>query len=489
MSPPAGDSGRFICTWGVSTSGTAEQVITDTQTGRQATIADFYAAVGGPPCPTEAEPTVTVWRFAGGRIALWTGPFDAIAPAPLDQDLVVSQVLSFGNVSNVIAAPADQPAALGIYRIDLTTFAVTTVVPATLTGGAWAAGVAPMGDLESSSLFVPVGSPGGDVVTSALGDRFIYSRAMSDGSTVMFIGPYADGPARELALFRKNTTTQTTRIPVTGTAAPRLAWNEFEVTTADRTVRLYDDARQQVMSCVVPSSFGLRGVTSVDGADVLFSPAPFDPEINQRHGPVVMMTPALAAADGSGGCTVFADADALAAGRSPDDAWLYWLLGMPESVDTQLWIAARDGSGRRLLGTDDIAGTPAAPRFVGDNQLQLKLGRDLTWLDVRDDPVRMHYITENVFGGAIDVGRWLVTGHAYSDQDATGRLAVVNRDTGETLPISPEVERYASPDHGATRMLPADRAVRVVYVVRGRNPSPQDGLWLATIDGAALLSR
>jgi hypothetical protein len=48
---------------------------------------------------------------------------------------------------------------------------------------------------------------------------------------------------------------------------------------------------------------------------------------------------------------------------------------------------------------------------------------------------------------------------------------------------------YASPDQNTTRTLAADRLVRVVYVVRGRNPSPQDGLWLATIDGAALATR
>jgi hypothetical protein len=123
---------------------------------------------------------------------------------------------------------------------------------------------------------------------------------------------------------------------------------------------------------------------------------------------------------------------------------------------------------------------------MDNNQLELKLDRDLVWIDVRDDPVRSHYITENVFGSAFGIGRWLVTGYAYSDQDASGRLGVVNLDTGETLPISPQVQGFASPDQSATRKLPADRVVRVVYAVRGRNPSPQDGLWLATIDGAAL---
>ena len=401
--PPTGASGRFTCSWGVNADGQTQMVITDTQTGQQTAITEIYMAAGGPSCPTDSDPTLMVWRFAGGRVALWTGPFDAIAPAPVDQDLVVSQVISFSlrrGATNVIAAPADQPEALGIYRIDLASFAVTTIVPATLAGAAWAPGVAPMGDLVSSSLSVPGLSTSSEIPTAAFGDRFIYRRAMSDGSTVTFVGPYADGPARELALFRRSTTA-TTRVRITPTSPVRLAWIEADVTVLTRTLRLYDDARRQVMSCALSNEFDLVGVGSADGADVLFSPEPDNPNTYWLDGPVTMMTPALAAADGTGACAVFAEGDALAAGRSPDDTWLYWLLDPPDSADNQLWIAARDGSGRRLLGTDEIAGPPWAPRFVGDSQLQFRLGGDLSWLDVRDDPVRMHYITENVFGTAI----------------------------------------------------------------------------------------
>jgi hypothetical protein len=105
---------------------------------------------------------------------------------------------------------------------------------------------------------------------------------------------------------------------------------------------------------------------------------------------------------------------------------------------------------------------------------------------VHDDPVRTHYITEQAFGIPIDLGRWVVTGHDYSDQDANGSLALVNRDSGEHRPISSAVDSYASPDT-AYRRTPGgvfnedDKPVRIVYLVRGRNPSSQDGLWLATI--------
>ena len=92
-----------------------------------------------------------------------------------------------------------------------------------------------------------------------------------------------------------------------------------------------------------------------------------------------------------------------------------------------------------------------------------------------------------MFGDVIGLGRWLITGHDYSDQDDTGHLALINRDSGETREISPAVAAYTPPDvpsDGRLRELPD--AVRVVYLVRGRNPSSQDGLWMATIPTADL---
>jgi hypothetical protein len=105
------------------------------------------------------------------------------------------------------------------------------------------------------------------------------------------------------------------------------------------------------------------------------------------------------------------------------------------------------------------------------------------WVDVHDDPVRTHYITERAFGPTLDMGRWVVTGHDYSDQDATGRLALINRDSGETRPISPAVSYYVPLDlpYGFRDLQDDGRPHRIVYLVRGRNPSAQDGLWVATI--------
>jgi len=54
--------------------------------------------------------------------------------------------------------------------------------------------------------------------------------------------------------------------------------------------------------------------------------------------------------------------------------------------------------------------------------------------------------------------------------------------------ISPDVLTFMSPDiaNGYNNVYPPNRAadepIRIIYQVRGRNPSSQDGLWVATIN-------
>jgi len=421
-----------------------------------------------------------------------------MAPAALDVELAVVEVLAFRDgVTTIIAGAQAQPAATGIHAIDVTSFAVTEVIPAALASGAWAAGAAPGGALASSRVAPTTPSPISSFTAQDLyNGRFIYQREMADGSLTVFMGPFADGPARELALFGWDEHGSLTRLGLG--SRTQIAWRQYAINSVELFLHLFDDGRRQLVTCPLPDArtpgalTTLVGAATADGASVLFSPVPFYPdydvtEVTQSPGPAVLVSPAAAGASATA-CATLSASDALAGGVSPDGTTLFWLLAPPDVSDTQLWIAAADGSGQRLLGTGPILGPPYAPHFIGDSRLQLTLGRDLQWIDVHDDPVDTHYIAEQVFGSAIDVGDWLVTGYDYSDQDATGRLGVVNRETGEPLPISPEVDLYISPDLAVQRywQLPPDRVVHVVYVVRGRNPSPQDGLWLATVDGAAL---
>ena len=93
-----------------------------------------------------------------------------------------------------------------------------------------------------------------------------------------------------------------------------------------------------------------------------------------------------------------------------------------------------------------------------------------------------------MIGPVIDRGRWLILGYAASVQDGTARLGIIDRETGGERLISPDVLTFMSPDiaNGNNNVYPpnrgADEPIRIVYQVRGRNPSSQDGLWVATIN-------
>jgi hypothetical protein len=118
------------------------------------------------------------------------------------------------------------------------------------------------------------------------------------------------------------------------------------------------------------------------------------------------------------------------------------------------------------------------------------------WVDTTDAQNNVHTIVEQIFGTAIDLqGPWIVIEYDYSSQDATGTLGLVNRQGGPKRLISTQVSLYEeialpinptaivsdpTPDSG----LPTSR--QIAYLVRGRNPSPQDGVWVATINQADL---
>ena len=171
---------------------------------------------------------------------------------------------------------------------------------------------------------------------------------------------------------------------------------------------------------------------------------------------------------------------------------MFWLI-QPTTGETQLWVAAGDGSGAHMIG----AGVLQNVHFVvpGEAQLELILNGDLVWLDLHDSTVQLHYIAEQVFEEIYDlgVGGWLITGYDYSTQAATATVGLVNRNTGEKRPISPDVSQFLvlTDRPGADGGLLPDSssdpgALTVVYVVHGRNPSPQDGIWSATITTADL---
>jgi hypothetical protein len=487
---PSDPSARYHCSYESGADGNQEVRIDDAQTGATTTLSDVAFLSN---CPTDGDSAVKVWRIdTGGYETLWTGPFDNLQMASVD--LVVLH--PFGSFSagttatTVLAWRSANPNALGIYSIDLTTFAVTELVAPVLAGGAWADGATPGGVLDSATLDQGADSP------LAVGDHFLYWRLMSDGTAMLFAGPFASGPAPELALFtaglslaKRGFLRSTTGQSLSRSVLP--TWqNSADPTAGADDIQIWDDARQRLLTCPAAIKSTAVGVLSDDHTRLLefVLQQPVDPAIEPElpTGPVLLVDLA-GPASGAAACTTIVDANVNVAGLSPDGSAMFWLVEPPAPARTsQLYVAASDGSAPRLVDDDWIEGPPNAPRFVGPSQLEVDIAADLVWADVHDDPVVSHPIAERTSGGAIDRGRWLIAGYDESIQDGTATLGIVNRDTGEKKQISPDVAAFLTPDLADQRVVPApDRTssdpLRIVYLVRGRNPSPQDGLWVADI--------
>jgi hypothetical protein len=441
---------------------------------------------------------------AGGNIVLSTGPFADLQPVPLP--LVVSQIdwWQYGNVTvtapssvTVQAAAPSVPDEVGLYTIDLASYAITTDVPAVPASAAWATGATPAGSLQSTSV------TGGGLAILALGDHYLYPRVMSDGATTMFAGPFPTGAASELALFQVPPGT-TTPAPegVAGSSstpgyfqpyAQLVSWQLGGAAGASSGLVVWDDTNQQVIACPSSPNAFVTGQRSPDGSKVLFV-TPQQCCSYGGSGPLSLLT--LAASQGGvgvGSCTLLVASNVVTAAFSPDGSFMFWLV-QPPAGEMQLWIAASDGSGAHMIGS----GLMQNVHFIapGGAKLELILDGDLVWFDLHDSTVNLHYVAEQVFEEIYDVGgAWLITGYDYTTQDNTGTLGLVNRDTGEKRPLSSDVAQFTirqekvaadggvvtdSTDAGVTPVL------SVVYLVRGRNPSPQDGIWIATLTAADL---
>jgi hypothetical protein len=293
---------------------------------------------------------------------------------------------------------------------------------------------------------------------------------------VMFVSSIPPTPSGEIALFRVDDGTSLTPVGlrVAGYNVPPLspAWLYWSGGTG--LLFLWDAQTGRLVSC--PSAYELRplGFASRDGRQFLvgIQSSPGSPAVDAAT--VVLISPDGNGRDGV--CTVLAADHSEDPQMSPDGA-LTWLVDAP-GQPSALWTAAGDGTGAREIGQGSIDETSWPPYFYAPSRLELRLDSDLAWVDVRDDPVKMHYVAEQVFDQTIDFDRQVVIGYDFSAQDGTGSLGLVDRDTGAKRLISSQVVTYEP-----TRPSSSDSPVAdyIVYLVRGRNPSSQDGLWVATI--------
>jgi hypothetical protein len=451
--------------------------ITDVLTGQETTLGDISVLVQ---CPYD-DPTLTVLRTdASGTLSLWTGPFDALQQIPLsvtlDQyvDVIGGVTDASGNVTDssvvVLASPPAQPAAIGLFSIDLTTSVVTPLVPPTLGTAAWATGAAATtGALSSSSLWLPPSSYWG--LVSPIGSQYSYERAMADGSTIMFMGVFPSGSASELALFE--VAQPSNLIHFVQQIADQAIWQYQD--TQGLSLYIWDGDHQQFVSCPLPASIGELGSSTTDGTKMLLGatpPSSFDDSGGSNSPLILISFPTASQIDagaGAGSCALLASANVAYAGFSADGSQIFWMV-RPATGDPALWTAAADGSGARMIGSGAIT----QPHYAVGTELEFELGGDLAWVDTTDSTNKLHYVAEQIFGSAIDLGgSWVVIGYDFSTQDGTGLLGLVNRDTGEKRLISPEVAQF-------------EQGGLIAYLVRGRNPSSQDGVWVATISKSDL---
>ncbi len=492
-------NGPYACwTQTDPTSGVKTLEIFDIRTSAQTPVDGVISYAD---CPG-IDGWLTVFRpDATGSPVLWRGPFTDLQTVALSMDVeAVGQWLfdSSGQPSGVLvaAAPTDQPDAFGLYTLALDTTAFTEDVPPATASTAWATGAAAAGSLQSSSL-----ATGAAQAIRAMGDHFVYARTMSDGGTTMFAGPLTSGPASELALFQADATAvSTSSVTVYSSSlyglpsgeAPIAAWTPAAA-VGSGALMIWDDAAHAVVGC--PSSVGdaPSAVLSPDGSRALFAEFSWT---GVSPGAVTLLSLG-AAAGGSDTCIALATAGGTGAGFSPDGRALFWTIATGP-VDGELWAAAADGSNPRMLGSGAIA-LVSFLDLPDSERLEFYLDSDFVWVDLRDDPIVLHDVVQQVFEGYADLGNsWLLIGYNYSTQDGTGTLGLVNRDTGATRPVSPSVATFraavarspAGADAGAAEAAAPDGGspalYDVVYLVRGRNPSPQDGIWIARVSAADL---
>jgi hypothetical protein len=302
----------------------------------------------------------------------------------------------------------------------------------------------------------------------------------------MFVSTLLPPAPRELALFSIPGDT----LPVSfatvrfGTLASLTAWQQAAAPGADTEWLLtWDVVAQHLVSCplaagTLPPVVSGLGYTrmmvaaSPDGSRYAFADAgALGQDSGELYGPLIALSLA-----GSGSCDLLAAKDVKHV--AIDNDAVAWIESPRGGGEDSLWLAGAPGSAPREIGSMT---TISAPIFVAPDTLQIKMGTDLGWLDVRDDPVKMHYVAERVFGRPSTGARWLVTGYDLSTQDGTGTLGVVDWRFGQKRAISPAVADFlVSSDQSGVRPL------NIVYLVRGRGASSQDGIWAATIDAADL---
>jgi hypothetical protein len=477
--------------------------IVDTATNVETDVAGVVSYTS---CPGADRMLTAIAFDANGGLVLESGPFDQLRTSALTVGVLA--FVSWGGYAlgstdpgpptnvTVLAAPVTAPDQEEIDTIDLATGDVTVDVPSVPVSAAWASGATPAGSLQSATV------AGSAALIRPLDGHYIYPRKMSDGGSTMFAGPFASGPASELALFQvpagtplpSSSEVYAAPSGIQGPPRALMAWQLDDALGTVSNLVIWDDTDLTVTAC--PSVVGafLEGVLSPDQSKVLFAVPQAPSGLFGSYGSAGLLDLLVLGGPGvAPSCQQLAGSEVAGAAFSPDSDFICWLEQPSPAGEGELFTAASDGSGARSIGKGEIEDVHFVPG--GGARLELTLGGELEWMDLHDPTATLHHVAEQVYGPIYDIaGQWLIMEYQWSSTDGTGTLAVINRDDGQVRTISPSVAQYTvlselvGADGGVVSSY--DDAVGtqyvVVYVVRGRNPSPQDGIWRATITAAEL---
>ena len=390
-----------------------------------------------------------------GARELWTGPL--AAPVQLAADLDVRAWTWLDNNQIGVLGFAPLATAAAIYRVDLGSGIVNEEIPAHIDTAEWAGSGSPPA-LASDGILADAAKGG---KANPLGRAcwsgncyLVYRRQMSDAGVRPFL--YLINDKHEIALLDQ----APDAISTPPADAPMWAWAADSWTPgAGRWLHLWHLDGRTIDACSIDpdpsiSVFNWRG----DGLTLAYSDG----------------TSLLVTETSTTGCEIAGGATAEDVAFSPDNARLIW------TEPDALWQADGHGKGSRLI----LAGPQLrVPLFLDTSRIIAERkspdGHGLVWLDLDEPTPAEHAIVEQVFGQTwlLLGSRFVFVGNAYSSQDKTGTLSLVDlkQESVETMAETAADFLVAWPPlAGATSFA-------FIYLKAGRFPSDEDGFWLGAV--------
>lgn len=365
----------------------------------------------------------------------------------------------------------------GIFRVDLTSGAMSEEFPAQIDGAEWA-GDEPAPDLAADGLEPTTGVEGRTIAplgggcwsatqsvawgAADLSCYLLYVRRMKDGTLRPFVG--LPDEHREIALPGEAPSEFATAGPDVhfvpfGGNAPLAIWQVLVSGSSESTLAMWDAANQRFSSCAISKvlqNFAWRP----DGRAFAYG-----------DGEKLTLVES-----GVEGCFEFAAPQTDDVVFSPEGSRLIW------PADRELWSARGDGRGaeRRLTGAE-----LSRFRFIDEDRL-LALrnssdGEGLISLDLSEPTPAEHPIVEQVFATGPRIGpHFLGAGSRYNAQDRTGTFGLIDLEASAPVDIADSVADYAIGFPAA----PGADSFPFAYLRIGRFASERDGIWIGRIPNA-----